>query len=115
MGAAQASDTIFSVLARAHDRGDKKSSPEALEERRATVKKNYEEQTDIRYGAARGWWTRSFNRTKHVKSSPSCCNTFPSNAKGTIPYQCRASLTIGCIRSREFVADRTIHRHDVGE
>ncbi len=55
MGAAQASDTIFSVLARAQDRGDKKSSPEALEELRATVKKNYEEQTDIRYGAARGW------------------------------------------------------------
>src|SRR6266513_1081643 len=55
MGAAQASDTIFSILARAHDRGDKKSSPEALEELRATVKKNYEEQTDIRYGAARGW------------------------------------------------------------
>jgi 3-methylcrotonyl-CoA carboxylase beta subunit len=55
MGAAQASDTIFSVLARAHDRGDKKSSPEALEELRSTVKKNYEEQTDIRYGAARGW------------------------------------------------------------
>jgi 3-methylcrotonyl-CoA carboxylase beta subunit len=55
MGAAQASDTVFSVLARAHDRGDKKSSPEALEELRATVKKNYEEQTDIRYGAARGW------------------------------------------------------------
>ncbi|MEN3371276.1 MAG: 3-methylcrotonyl-CoA carboxylase beta subunit [Verrucomicrobiota bacterium] len=55
MGAAQASDTIFSVLARAHDRGDKKSSPEELEELRATVKANYEEQTDIRYGAARGW------------------------------------------------------------
>jgi 3-methylcrotonyl-CoA carboxylase beta subunit len=55
MGAAQASDTIFSILARAQDRGDNKSSPEALEELRATVKKNYEEQTDIRYGAARGW------------------------------------------------------------
>jgi acetyl-CoA carboxylase carboxyltransferase component len=55
MGAAQASDTIFSVLARARDRGDKKSSPEELEQLRATVKANYEEQTDIRYGAARGW------------------------------------------------------------
>jgi acetyl-CoA carboxylase carboxyltransferase component len=55
MGAAQASDTIFSVLARAHDRGDKKSSPAELEQLRATVKANYEEQTDIRYGAARGW------------------------------------------------------------
>ena len=54
MGAAQASDTVFSVLARARER-DKKSSPEELEELRATVKKNYEEQTDIRYGAARGW------------------------------------------------------------
>lgn len=55
MGAAQASDTVFSVLARAQDRGDKKSTPEELEELRATVKKSYEEQTDIRYGAARGW------------------------------------------------------------
>lgn len=55
MGAAQASDTVFSILARAQDRGDKKSTPEELEELRATVKKSYEEQTDIRYGAARGW------------------------------------------------------------
>src|SRR3954469_18452730 len=55
MGAAQASDTIFSVLARASERGDKKSSPEDLEKLRATVKANYEEQTDIRYGPARGW------------------------------------------------------------
>jgi len=55
MGAAQASDTIFSVLARASERGDKKASSEELENLRATVKANYEEQTDIRYGAARGW------------------------------------------------------------
>jgi 3-methylcrotonyl-CoA carboxylase beta subunit len=55
MGAAQASDTVFSILARARDRGDKKSSPEELEQLRAKVKKSYEEQTDIRYGAARGW------------------------------------------------------------
>ena len=55
MGAAQASDTVFSILARARDRGDKKSSPEELEQLRVKVKKSYEEQTDIRYGAARGW------------------------------------------------------------
>ncbi len=55
MGAAQASDTVFSILARARDRGDKKSSPEELEQLRAKVKKSYQEQTDIRYGAARGW------------------------------------------------------------
>ncbi|HWX15499.1 MAG TPA: acyl-CoA carboxylase subunit beta [Chthoniobacterales bacterium] len=55
MGAAQASDTVFSILARARERGDKKSPPEDLEELREKVKQNYEEQTDIRYGAARGW------------------------------------------------------------
>lgn len=55
MGAAQASDTVFSILARARDRGDKKSSPEELEELRVRVKESYEEQTDVRYGAARGW------------------------------------------------------------
>ena len=55
MGAAQASDTVFSILARAKERGDKKAAPGELEELRAKVKANYEEQTDIRYGAARGW------------------------------------------------------------
>ena len=55
MGAAQASDTVFSVLARSRNRGDKKASPEELEQLRAKVKETYEEQTDIRYGAARGW------------------------------------------------------------
>src|SRR5437588_2189225 len=55
MGAAQASDTVFSILARAKERGDKKAAPEEIEELRAKVKASYEEQTDIRYGAARGW------------------------------------------------------------
>ena len=55
MGAAQASDTVFSILAKARERGDKKASPEELEELRVKVKQSYEEQTDIRYGAARGW------------------------------------------------------------
>jgi 3-methylcrotonyl-CoA carboxylase beta subunit len=55
MGAAQASDTVFSILAKAQERGDKKATPEELEELRAKVKQSYEEQTDMRYGAARGW------------------------------------------------------------
>jgi acetyl-CoA carboxylase carboxyltransferase component len=55
MGAAQASDTVFSILARARERGDKKASHEELDELRKKVKRSYEEQTDIRYGAARGW------------------------------------------------------------
>src|SRR5436190_9836518 len=54
MGATQASDTIFSVLARARER-DGKATAEELEELRKKVKQNYQEQTDIRYGAARGW------------------------------------------------------------
>jgi len=55
MGAAQASDTVFSILARAKERGDKNAAPGELEELRAKVKASYDEQTDIRYGAARGW------------------------------------------------------------
>jgi 3-methylcrotonyl-CoA carboxylase beta subunit len=55
MGAAQASDTVFTILARARERGDKAATHEELEELRAKVKQSYEEQTDIRYGAARGW------------------------------------------------------------
>jgi len=55
MGAAQASDTVFSILARARERGDKKASHEELDDLRRKVKQSYEEQTDIRYGAARGW------------------------------------------------------------
>jgi len=55
MGAAQASDTVFSILARARERGDKKATHEELEELRVKVKQSYEEQTDIRYGAARDW------------------------------------------------------------
>src|SRR6266403_1073670 len=55
MGAAQASDTVFAVLARARERGDRKTTHEDLEQLRTKVKQSYEEQTDIRYGAARGW------------------------------------------------------------
>jgi len=55
MGAAQASDTVFSVLKRSRERGDRKATAEELEQLRAKVKETYEEQTDIRYGAARGW------------------------------------------------------------
>ena len=42
-------------MGRARERGDKKATHEELEELRAKVKQSYEEQTDIRYGAAHGW------------------------------------------------------------
>lgn len=54
MGAAQASDTVFSVLKKARER-DKAASHDELDALREKVKQTYEEQTDIRYGAARGW------------------------------------------------------------
>jgi 3-methylcrotonyl-CoA carboxylase beta subunit len=54
MGAAQASDTVFSVLAKARER-DGKATKAELEALREKVKQTYVEQTDIRYGAARGW------------------------------------------------------------
>ena len=55
MGAAQASDTVFSVLARSRNAATKKRRRKSSSNLRAKVKETYEEQTDIRYGAARGW------------------------------------------------------------
>lgn len=51
MGAAQASDVVYNILAKAA----KDRTPEELERLRQQVKENYLEQADIRYGAARGW------------------------------------------------------------
>ncbi|MDB6113699.1 MAG: hypothetical protein JWQ62_644, partial [Lacunisphaera sp.] len=51
MGAAQASDVVFNILSRSA----KDKSPAELDALRAKVKSDYTEQTDIRYGAARGW------------------------------------------------------------
>jgi acetyl-CoA carboxylase carboxyltransferase component len=51
MGAAQASDVVYNILAKsARDR-----PPAELEQLREKVKQGYIEQADIRYGAARGW------------------------------------------------------------
>jgi len=51
MGAAQASDVVFNILTRS----GKDKTPAELDALRAKVKADYTEQTDIRYGAARGW------------------------------------------------------------
>jgi acetyl-CoA carboxylase carboxyltransferase component len=51
MGAAQASDVVYQILAR----GAKERSAAELTALREKVKRDYGEQTDIRYGAARGW------------------------------------------------------------
>jgi acetyl-CoA carboxylase carboxyltransferase component len=51
MGAAQASDVVYGILAKAA----KDRPQEELDRLRQQVKDNYVEQADIRYGAARGW------------------------------------------------------------
>ena len=52
MGAAQASDVVFNILARS---SAQERTPEELARLRDQVRRDYVEQTDIRYGAARGW------------------------------------------------------------
>ncbi len=52
MGAAQASDVVYNILARS---AAKDRSPEELAALREKVKQDYVEQADIRYAAARGW------------------------------------------------------------
>jgi acetyl-CoA carboxylase carboxyltransferase component len=51
MGAAQASNVVYDILAR----GASDRSPAELASLREKVKRDYTEQNDIRYGAARGW------------------------------------------------------------
>jgi len=51
MGAAQASDVVYHILAR----GAKDRPKEELDRLRQQVKDDYVEQADIRYAAARGW------------------------------------------------------------
>ncbi len=59
MGAAQASGVIFSIKKRAAEAEAKKAGVELdhdeLERMRKQVYSDYEERTDIRFGAARGW------------------------------------------------------------
>ncbi len=52
MGAAQASDVVFNILAKS---SKQERTPEELAKLREQVKQGYIEQADIRYGAARGW------------------------------------------------------------
>jgi acetyl-CoA carboxylase carboxyltransferase component len=55
MGADQAASTLLEVRRRQDERAGRTRSPEELQELRDIIKAAYEEQTDIRYGAARGW------------------------------------------------------------
>jgi 3-methylcrotonyl-CoA carboxylase beta subunit len=55
MGAEQATGTLVTLLQRQAERAGKKLSQEELDGLRKQTIADYESQTDIRYGAARGW------------------------------------------------------------
>ncbi len=55
MGGNQAADTMLTLRIRESEKSGNKLSAEAIQELRDTIRKQYEDQTDIRYGAARGW------------------------------------------------------------
>lgn len=55
MGADQAADTLFTVQQRAAERKGTVIDKEHADQMHAMIRQRYEEQMDIRYGAARGW------------------------------------------------------------
>jgi 3-methylcrotonyl-CoA carboxylase beta subunit len=55
MGADQAADTLLTVQIKAAERKGKQLDKDAANEMHAKLKQLYDQQMDIRYGAARGW------------------------------------------------------------
>jgi acetyl-CoA carboxylase carboxyltransferase component len=55
MGADQAADTILSIEQRAAERSGRKLDAAELDRLHERIRGDYQKQTDIRYGAARGW------------------------------------------------------------
>jgi acetyl-CoA carboxylase carboxyltransferase component len=55
MGGEQASETILSIQRRAAERNGKAMDDSELRQLREKIESDYRRQTDIRYGAARGW------------------------------------------------------------
>ncbi|MFM8573842.1 MAG: acyl-CoA carboxylase subunit beta [Pirellula sp.] len=55
MGGNQAADTLLSLKVRDMEKSGKTLSSEELDAMRTSVREMYQSQTDIRYGAARGW------------------------------------------------------------
>ncbi|NDC62471.1 MAG: acyl-CoA carboxylase subunit beta [Planctomycetia bacterium] len=55
MGGSQAAETLVSLRVRDAEKAGKPLAAAAFTELRETTRHRYEEQTDIRYGAARGW------------------------------------------------------------
>ena len=55
MGAQQAAETLLTLRVRDAERGGKKLAESEVADLRNSIRQSYDQQTDIRYGAARGW------------------------------------------------------------
>jgi acetyl-CoA carboxylase carboxyltransferase component len=55
MGGNQAADTLLTLRVRDAEKSGKTMTPEEIQSLRDTIRQQYSDQTDIRYGAARGW------------------------------------------------------------
>ncbi len=55
MGAQQAAETLLTLRVRDAERGGRKLADSEVADLRDSIRQSYEQQTDIRYGAARGW------------------------------------------------------------
>ncbi|QOJ18239.1 MAG: acyl-CoA carboxylase subunit beta [Phycisphaeraceae bacterium] len=80
MGAAQAANTLLQVRIAAEERQGHKVSPEEQKQLLDAIKASYNEQQDIRYGAARGWVDRLIE-PEHTRdeliTALRVCATFP--------------------------------------
>lgn len=55
MGGSQAAETLLALRLRDAERAGRQLTPAQVTELRESIRSRYEEQTEIRYGAARGW------------------------------------------------------------
>ncbi len=55
MGSSQAASTVLTIQQRIAERRGEKLNAEEIQQLHEKIKQQYEDQTDIRYGAARGW------------------------------------------------------------
>ena len=55
MGGAQAAETLLTLRLRESSRGGAAPAAEEVTRLRESVRRSYEEETDVRYAAARGW------------------------------------------------------------
>ena len=111
MGAAQASDTVFSVLARARDRGDKKSTPEELEELRAHGEGELRRANrhPLRRRARLGRCHHSTARDARCPHSVAAIR-FPPDAEGAFPHRRGADLMAGLAARRTLPERRILQR-----